>query len=285
MSLADESGIASRRSTLPRQRPVFLRRMHYFPVHGVEDGVCTCHKGQHCPSPGKHPKETGWQQGAQTRISIQAEYFKDKNIGFRTGVVFEPGKKLVVLDGDGPEGCRWVESFPGTSETMKAISSRGYDYYVWAAADVEVRNRQKAGPHLDVDVRGDGGFVVGPGSRHVSGHLYEWANGNAIVQLPEELLKEIQRASAEHERAVSSITERVVDDQTYSGTIKIGARHNTTTVNRRATASGATLGGALRRRGRHVGDPQEVGRWTRSAATTASSPSTAVRAPGGSRRA
>lgn len=227
MSLADKSGIASRRSSRPRRRPVSLRRMHYFPVHTVKDGVCTCYRGEACPSPGKHPMETEWQKKAKTRFSVQPEYFKDKNIGFRTGVEFEPGKKLVVLDGDGPEGCRWVESFPGLSETMKVKSSRGSHYYVWVPPDVEVKNRQKIGPHLDVDVRGDGGFVVGPGSRHVSGHLYEWADGNAIVRLPEELLKEIRRAAAEHERAVSTVAARMVDDQTYSGIIKVGARHNT----------------------------------------------------------
>ena len=30
--------------------------------------------------------------------------YENYNISFRTGVTFEPGKKLVVLDGDGPEG-------------------------------------------------------------------------------------------------------------------------------------------------------------------------------------
>ncbi len=227
MNLADQSDIASRRSPLPRQRPTFLRKMRYFPVHTVEEGICACYRGEDCPSPGKHPKGRAWQQKAKIRISVQAEYFKDKNIGFRTGVVFEPGKKLVVLDGDGPEGCRWVESFPGMSGTMKVKSSRGYHYYVWVPADVEVKNRQKIGPHLDVDVRGDGGFVVGPGSRHVSGHIYEWAGGSSILQLPEELLKEIRKAAADHERTVSSITAIVVDEQTYSGIIKIGTRHKT----------------------------------------------------------
>ncbi len=227
MNIAEKSRVPNRLSPLPRQKPVLLRKMHYFPVHTVKDGICTCYRGEDCPYPGKHPMEAGWQKKAKNRFSVQPEYFKDKNIGFRTGVEFEPGKKLVVLDGDGPEGCRWVESYPGMSETMKVISSRGYHYYVWVPADVEVKNRQKIGPHLDVDVKGDGGLVVGPGSRHVSGHLYKWADSNSIVQLPEELLKEILRASAEHERTVSSITIRVVDDQTYSGIIKVGTRHNT----------------------------------------------------------
>lgn len=227
MNIAEKTRVSNHPSPLPRRKPVLLRNMHYFPVHTVQDGVCTCYRGEACPYPGKHPMETGWQQKAKTCFSVQLEYFKNKNIGFRTGVKFQPGKKLVVLDGDGPEGCRWIESFPGMSETMKVVSSRGYHYYVWVPADVEVKNRQNIGPHLDVDVKGDGGFVVGPGSRHVSGHLYEWADSNSIVRLPEELLKEIQRASAEHERTVSSIATKVVDDQTYSGIIKVGTRHNT----------------------------------------------------------
>jgi hypothetical protein len=47
--------------------------LHTFPVHGIEEGLCTCIKkkpalktrGQNCGSPGKHPVEKGWKGDAE----------------------------------------------------------------------------------------------------------------------------------------------------------------------------------------------------------------------------
>src|SRR5215208_4716616 len=107
-----------------------------FPVHGIKNGLCTCVdrkprlklKGQNCDSPGKHPVEQGWKDDAEPMGEVFRHEFRGLNVGIRTGVEIEPGRKLVVVDGDSEEGCRWIESYPNVKETRTNVTSRGKQY-------------------------------------------------------------------------------------------------------------------------------------------------------------
>ncbi|THJ24680.1 bifunctional DNA primase/polymerase, partial [Candidatus Frankia alpina] len=127
--------------------------------------------------PGKQPLARDWPTAASTAVEqIQAWWrqWPDANIGIVTG----PRSGLGILDLDvdkgGAASLSALESrvgcLPGTVTVMTG-SGGAHLYYrhpgiaLLSAADVH-------GPGLDV--RGDGGLVVAPPSRHPCGHRYAW---------------------------------------------------------------------------------------------------------------
>lgn len=95
-----------------------------------------------------------------------------RNIGIVTGAV----SKIVVVDTDSAEAVAWADkNLPATPMAVK--TSRGlHRYYKHPGSEYQIRNRARVNtgdPLVLIDVRGDGGYVVGPGSRHVSGADYQ----------------------------------------------------------------------------------------------------------------
>lgn len=81
---------------------------------------------------------------------------------------------LFVIDCDGPKGVKWAnENLP--KSTVYAVSGRacGCHIYFRIPAGVEVKN--SAGVLAEeVDVRGEGGYIIVPPSTHPNGKKYEW---------------------------------------------------------------------------------------------------------------
>ncbi|MCC7179037.1 MAG: bifunctional DNA primase/polymerase [Acidobacteria bacterium] len=94
------------------------------------------------------------------------------NLAIVTGAI----SNLVVVDPDSREGLRWcVRHLPYTPWQVR--TARGFHLY-FRHPGVPVRNRAKLetpNGTIAVDVRGDGGYVIGPGSVHASGHVYQIA--------------------------------------------------------------------------------------------------------------
>jgi putative DNA primase/helicase len=118
----------------------------------------------------------GWkafQTAPPTDADLQL-WFADgrrRNFGIVTGAV----SNLVVVDCDSPEAVAWADahlpSTPWRSRTSKG-EHRGYRH---PGAVVANKVRINTGdPAIKIDVRGDGGYVVAPGSVHASGTRYEW---------------------------------------------------------------------------------------------------------------
>lgn len=112
----------------------------------------------------------------QTRHATEAEirrWFRTpQNVGIVTGALSD----LVVVDADSPAGLRWCTThLPYTPWQVQ--TSRGFHLY-YRHPGVRVGNAVKlntgAGT-IAIDVRADGGYVVGPGSLHASGHTYALA--------------------------------------------------------------------------------------------------------------
>lgn len=160
----------------PKSHPVddLPERFLLFRIWTTKEGVCLCSKGKKCLKPGKHPEAKGWQDNAREASLEGMKGICDPangkvgvvvNIGIRTGVETKPGWKLIVVDGDSEEACAWIEAF-GVS-TMTSITRRGKHYFFLVPDDVEIKNDTHIVPGMDqVDVRGEGGFVVAPGSVH-----------------------------------------------------------------------------------------------------------------------
>ena len=155
----------------------------------------------------------------------------DANIGIATGA-----SELVVLDGDIKHGGNPVESLMALGmppETLRAATpSQGWHLYFGASEGIEVRDSaSKIGP--DLDVRGEGGYVVAPPSV-VEGKPYRWING------PDEPVAPLPTWLAEICAAPPKNTQRDTQrEQQVGDAIPSGTRNSTLT----------SLAGTMRRRG------------------------------------
>ena len=96
------------------------------------------------------------------------------NIGIVTGAV----SHIVVVDYDTPEAIVWADTHLPLTPMMTRTSRGQHCFYRHPGRRVRNRARIDTGDQrIQIDVRGDGGYVVAPGSVHETGHLYEM-NGN-----------------------------------------------------------------------------------------------------------
>ncbi len=82
-------------------------------------------------------------------------------------------------DKDGWLAVREIEGlYFSLPETMTANTPRGGTHLVWTWPDgADIRNDQSGKLGLNLDVRGDGGYIVVAPSRHRNGCTYEWDDG------------------------------------------------------------------------------------------------------------
>lgn len=153
---------------------------------------------------GKHPVEPGWQRSATaspSKISAIWSKYPHANLGVRTG------SGLMVLDVDPRNGGE--DSFYALQERYGALPDTltvatgggGWHYYFRYTHDTVVScdNRGKLG--AGIDIKGSGGFVVGPGSRHASGGRYEFEAATdldniVIADAPAWLLERLKERTA-----------------------------------------------------------------------------------------
>jgi P4 family phage/plasmid primase-like protien len=148
-----------------------------FPLFSpTPEGKCTCSRPD-CKHPGKHPRVgskdgPGWQDLATTDSTVIKAWWKkwpDANIGIATG----KASGLAVLDVDGPAGEDVVKKM-GVPKTCTVRTGKGRQLYLKHPGFV-IKNKVKVFP--DLDSRGDGGYVVAPGSLHASGKVYYFEEG------------------------------------------------------------------------------------------------------------
>jgi putative DNA primase/helicase len=97
------------------------------------------------------------------------------NVGVVTGEISD----LVVLDADDDAAVNWIqENIPATSWVV--ITGRGMQFG-FRHPGTTVRNRAKI-DGMNLDLRGDGGYVAMPPSRHKTGAQYAWAPARKAPQ-------------------------------------------------------------------------------------------------------
>ncbi len=152
--------------------------LYVFPIHGITNaGACDC--GKDCESPGKHPRTSDGFRSATTDANTIKSWWTrwpNANIAIRTGA--ESG--IIVLDVDGPEGEAFLKGKP-LPPTPTAKTGRGR-HICFKHPGKTVRNAVKIGPALDV--RGDGGYIVAPPSKHKSGAVYSWFEALSLEETP-----------------------------------------------------------------------------------------------------
>lgn len=163
------------------------------PIYGVKDGKCICGDAN-CTSPGKHPATINGLTDATKDIERLKELWagrKGLNVGIATGAA----SGIFVVDIDGDIGEQDIAKLGTLPQTLTATTGRGRHLFFKHPGQTIKTRRGVIG--AKVDVRGDGGYVVGPGSHHITGATYEWVNPlEDIVAAPEWLLDAVTKTSA-----------------------------------------------------------------------------------------
>ena len=155
------------------------------PVHGVNNGVCTCGASD-CGSPAKHPRTTQGLKDASTNTDQIQEWWTrwpDSNVGIATG----PISGIVVVDVDtrenGLENWSDLRDINGNVDTLTATTGSGGTHAVFLLNGESLKNttsKLAAG----IDTRGEGGYIVAPPSIHISGETYRWDDINKNPSYP-----------------------------------------------------------------------------------------------------
>ncbi len=161
-----------------------IARPVVFPLRSLTaDGSCTCIQGAACTRAGKH-SAVAW--GSVTLTNPAPRPAPGAGYGVRTGAAPE-GSGVIVVDLDSEEAADAWEAMGGHFDTFTVSTPRGFHVY-FNHPGFPVGN--SAGQLAKgIDIRGDGGFVVGPGSPHKSGGLYSVGNDLPLADIPDCLLE------------------------------------------------------------------------------------------------
>ena len=70
-------------------------------LHGVKGvGICSCHRGSECHTPGKHPVSNDWQSSATSSADLMDEWFASKE-HVNVGLLLGPASGVIDVELDG----------------------------------------------------------------------------------------------------------------------------------------------------------------------------------------
>lgn len=189
-----------------------------------------------------------WTEEATTDVPTLTTWLAGTSLNY--GIACGPAG-LVVVDEDEPDAADELARASGYDHlpaTFTVTTGKGRHFY-YRANGTPVRNGVRKVP--GIDVRAEGGYVVGPGSTHTTGARYEVVDGREALPLPSWLaraLNEGPRAAESSPRARGEVAEprlRVADEP-IPDRIGDGTRRDTI-LSRVGSmrARGATLSEAL----------------------------------------
>jgi len=124
----------------------------------------------------KRPLLQNWTKQGATDEKIIKDWFHTWP-GCNYGIVTGRVSGIIVLDIDGDIGAASLQGletdYERLPDTPKVLTGGGGRHiYFEYPENIKIGNRTGLLP--GIDIRGDGGMVVGPGSVHISGRCYEW---------------------------------------------------------------------------------------------------------------
>lgn len=173
-----------------------------FPLHPIVNGRCACGRDE-CPDVGKHPACLWSQIGPGEKW--RAEHEGAVGYGIATG----ERSGVFVVDLDGAEGVANFAALGPCPATFTVGRGEGRHLYFTYPGYRVPNSRSALAPK--VDVRGDGGYVVAPGSPHKSGDRYVIVNDVPPTPAPAWLLAWLQSRAS-----------KAADAQAYEGDIEPG---------------------------------------------------------------
>lgn len=248
-----------------------------FPCHSpARSSRCSCGR-RDCASPAKHPRLVRGLKAASTEAAQIERWWRRwprANVAVRTGAA----SGLVVIDVDprhGGEGSlEALVAEHGDTPGAGLVATGGGGWHLYLAhPGGGVRNDagRRLGPGLDI--RGDGGYVLAPPSRHASGATYEWLwQPPELVAPPKWLAQRMVEPAPEQARQLRSpvLPPDVHDDAWATAALRGEAAAVAATVegcrNNRLNLAAFRLGQVVG--GGHL-DQDRVTSALRAAATTA----------------
>lgn len=168
--------------------------MRIFPIWWTEDGACCCPAGVECHSPGKHPlTKRGVLDASDDAEQIAAwrQEYPKANWGNATG------DGLLTVDLDIRPGKNGLETFKALGQAPRTYTVRtgSGGLHLYFRTPVRLPNTSgKLG--LGIDTRGENGYVLAPGSGHVSGGTYSVVLDVPIADIPGWLLERLKPSQA-----------------------------------------------------------------------------------------
>jgi hypothetical protein len=164
------------------------RGLPVFPVYPIIERrgrfACKCLYTIRCEHPGKHPMTRHGLKDASTDPAVVRERWycaPDANIGIACSA------ECCALDVDprhgGDVALAELERLHGPLPVTWTAKTGGGGWHYYFRPPHEVRN-SIAQLGAGLDVRGNGGYVVAPPSRHISGNYYQWVSGQAPGEVP-----------------------------------------------------------------------------------------------------
>ena len=174
-----------------------------YPVKVGNSLKCSCGKPE-CKHPAKHPKTLHGLTDATTDLKQINAWWKETpqaNIGLATG----PRSRLVVVD---------IDPRNGGNDSLKAITKLGnipttpivftggggeHIYLMHPGNGTKVKSDKNIAGYKGIDVKGDGGYVLAPPSRHISGGRYTWKRthlANKLSPIPQWMTENLLSVSS-----------------------------------------------------------------------------------------
>ena len=179
------------------------------PWHDAAAGHCSCYLKKACTKPGKHPRPQKWtEKGSRNADQIVKWWnqWPNANVGIVTG---QPSG-VFVLDFDVRNGGRETlenlfKDFPEIADTFRVKTGGGGWHLYFQNPEGGVKTDQNVMPGMDV--RGDGGGVISPGSVHESGGVYIIQNDAPVIPCPAGLLVQVRGWTQERHKCNSGASQ------------------------------------------------------------------------------
>jgi hypothetical protein len=178
------------------------RGWRVFPLHGIVNGACTCGRSD-CSSAGKHPLVRRGLYEATTELDQIASWWRrwrSANVGVATGA--QSG--IVVIDIDLPSALASLDRLTDVElpATLTGLTGGGGLHLIYRCTNATLGNSAGRLPGVDgelpgIDLRGNGGYIVGPPSVHRSGTRYEWLDARRDPASAPDWLKQPERSYVE----------------------------------------------------------------------------------------
>lgn len=169
------------------------------PLHFIrENGVCSCHDGAKCKTPGKHPATMNGVDDATSDPEKLRHLFRD--VRLNVGAAAYPFQ-IVDIDPRNGGDKTWTELTRGNilPDTAIQMTGGGGLHFLF---NVPVGKKLKRGP--GIDIKKTGSYIVVEPSNHYSGGEYFWdgafspLDGQVIADAPDWLLEVDATTAPQH---------------------------------------------------------------------------------------
>ena len=154
-----------------------------FPLYSVVGGKCTCGRAS-CDAKrmGKHPRTADGFKSATADVAATGGEWWAGRIPENVGVATGDGLVVIDVDVDGLETWSALVDAAGAGAGGVCCRTGSGGQHWWYRLPEGVKVQCSVGKLCrGVDVRGDGGYVVAPPSKHGSGNTYVWEDTDGEV--------------------------------------------------------------------------------------------------------